>query len=108
VTEPSLLTEPVTSLSRQTLRARAEESVSFIEGTDRGQVSLLRQEANLQAETLCCIGGVARPCGVDRRSRADVSPHVRTPHCLDGVDVARAASGSMKSRAKMVVVMQRI
>jgi Transposase, Mutator family len=23
------------------------------------------------------------PCGVDRRSRADVSPHVRTPNCLD-------------------------
>jgi putative transposase len=30
-----------------------------------------RHEASLQAETLCCIGRVARPCGIDRRSRDD-------------------------------------
>ena len=28
-----------------------------------------RHEANLQAETLCCLGRVARPRGIDRRSR---------------------------------------
>jgi hypothetical protein len=42
-----------------------------------------RHETSLQAETLCCLGGVARPCGVDRCSSAEVSPHVRTPYCLD-------------------------
>jgi hypothetical protein len=41
-----------------------------------------RHEASLQAKTLCGLGRVARPCCLDRRSSADVSPHVRTPHCL--------------------------
>jgi IS1 family transposase len=34
-----------------------------------------RHEASLQAETLCCFGRVARPCGIERRLRAGVSPN---------------------------------
>jgi hypothetical protein len=30
-----------------------------------------------------CLGRVASPCSVDHCSRADASPHVQSPHCLD-------------------------
>src|SRR5271163_4591525 len=36
--------------------------------------------AGLQAETLDCIGGVARPCRVERRLRAGVSPCASVNH----------------------------
>ena len=48
-----------------------------------------RHEADLQAETLCCLGRVARSRGIDRRSRDGGRPAYRrasvtlTPPCCD-------------------------
>jgi len=64
-----------------------------------------RHEAGLQAETLCCLGRVARPCGVDRRSTfrlmcepriALTAPHISRSapmirRFIDAARVGRAA-----------------
>ena len=58
-----------------------------------------RHEASLQAETLCGLGRLARPRGVDRRSRADVSPHVRTRIALTALRRDEARKGRIASAA---------
>ena len=41
-----------------------------------------RHEANLQAETVCCLGRVARARGVDRRARAGSPRHKPPPQTM--------------------------
>ena len=57
-----------------------------------------RHPPSVQAETLCRIGGVARPCSVDRRSREGMSRYASTtPRYFDNAIRAHVPSAATNS-----------
>ena len=65
-------------------RFRSSEDAAEIQFSSRSGAQPIqsgaasRHPASLQAETRDRIDGVARPCGIDRRSRADVPRYAST------------------------------